>query len=210
MKLRALLLSFAALSAAGVFVATPAIASTVVYNQPYTTDNSYTSDLTPQAAADNFTLPTTAQANGVTWDGTYFSSQPGGFYISFYTDNSGAPGTLLATDFINNASISATPDTVFGYQIYSYSANIPTLTFTGGTEYWISITGNTNNNWMWSTGSGGDNTFYSAMGGSPTTGSDLAFGLIKTTPEPSTLALAATGMICMFFFMRRRTAAAQL
>jgi hypothetical protein len=99
------------------------------------------------------------------------------FTISFYNDNGGVPGTLIASysSFITGVS---TGEILFEKEAYSYTYNLPVgLTFNPGD--WVSVVAeNTGGLWYWLTASPGDGCSYNDLLGTVCDFGDLAFCLI--------------------------------
>ncbi|HWY88990.1 MAG TPA: hypothetical protein VNX28_19910 [Gemmataceae bacterium] len=158
---------------------------------------------------DNFTLGTTSTVRNVSWVGgflpTIVNNTITSFTLTFYSDNSGAPGTALTTNTISgNANQSFVGRDALQDYVYSYSANLPTpFVATSGTHYWLSVVANLNAGgtfqWGWENSGGasdpGDGVGYqSLLGAMPTPiTSDSAFTLsdVAAVPEPSTLVMAS-------------------
>ncbi len=204
------------------------VASTVVYSQPYNTDNAYVSDLIPQLMADDFVLPMAYDITDVHWwgaysTGTYPLPPSDDFTIAFHTDDGGG---FPSADPLAGASYAAgdvgrsdTGDTISGDAIYAYSYDLPApLSLAGGTTYYISIYNATpDSNWLWETGDGpNDLVWYRS---SPTedwiivsgSGDDLAFELTVANgeviiPEPVTSTLFVGSVLLGLGRLRRRRA----
>lgn len=178
----------------------------------YTADTSFP---TSTQIADEFSL--TAGNNtigGIHWWGACVfggvTCPAGNFTLYFYNDSgSNSPGTPIAAYSVGNAHQTATGSIVAGlYDEYSYSASIPDLVLTPGTQYWLGISNTTADNaWMWeTTAPAGANDVWSYCTtctsswyslATDATG-DAAFNLTgpatKTVPEPLTLSLIGAGL----------------
>ncbi len=182
------------------------LSSDVAFSQP---DSSLTnlggltsiSPSTPNApvtAYDNFTLASASSITGIQWmgfqalAGQQCPSSPcipaaiAQFQINFYSDASGSPGTLLASNTIsgnaNQTQIgTGTYSTETGLPVYSYSANLSSpFAAQSDTTYWVSIvpTQPFPPYWAWLVGTGGDGTSAQSFNGSTTLQPlDLAFSL---------------------------------
>ncbi len=175
----------------------------------------------PAAVAMNFTLA--SGSNVVTganwWGGCYPSVTCGSapvFQLSFYTDSSGAPGTLLDTYNVGAADQTATGALIgSGWDEYAYSASFAPLALTPGTQFWFSISETAAE----PSGTWGTETTSTAPPGSqmdtigifsPTSWTpspeNLAFNLTSqagSVPEPTTLLLLGLGLAGLSFVRRR-------
>ena len=125
----------------------------------------------------------------------------GSFTLNFYSDSGSGPGALIVSDLVGNANQTTTGKTIAarGQTEYSYSATIPNLTLTPGTQYWLGISDSTavTSVWGWETTAETIGDAYQYCAG-PCASSDivgwnartneLAFYLIGV-PEPGTLTL---------------------
>jgi MYXO-CTERM domain-containing protein len=188
-------------------------------------------------AYDNFRLSSAASITGVNWQGGYFGPPIQGpitaFTLTFWSDNSGQPGTPLLSEKIpsnaNETFVGTEPSTGAGGQdlVFNYSTNLPTaFDALANTNYWLSIVPdlvfdqNPNpafGQWGWHTGIGGDGTsmqdfFNFGTGGFDrfTNPNDLAFTLTGTVtpaavPEPASLAVwGLLGLGALGYYRLRR------
>ena len=168
-------------------------------------------------AAEPFTLAAGSNTiGGVNWWGACSSGDntcpTGDFTVSFLTNNSGQPGSLVASFGVGNAGQTATGNTIFGSDEYAYSAAISALTLTAGTEYWLDISDSTTSDvvWGWETTAGANGSHQQLLDGTWTTQPDnLAFQLTSGTavPEPGSLALLCSALTGLGLIRRKRKSA---
>ena len=167
-------------------VAATSHADPTVFSQPASTPDTYDTwasfsylGTAVGRTYDNFTLTATTNITALQWEGNYVDTTGPGpnpaaadtttFEISFWSDNAGQPGSVLATETIALAATAPTSlGTVpFGFDagtaqipLVSYSAVLPTpFVATAGQTYWISILSNSTMQqpeWGWYSGTGGD------------------------------------------------------
>jgi PEP-CTERM motif len=174
-------------------------------------------------AFENFTLTSGATVTNVAWSG-FLNPSFGtidGFTINFYADNfnnDGAPGsigTLLASTTITGdagQTANAVPNKgAFG--VFNFDSAITPFVVDANTTYWISIVADPDQgsaDYRWAFSDQGDGSFNSFDGTDVTSigpGVNLAFALSNaSTPEPSSLTMAGTGILALAGFARRRFA----
>jgi len=166
---------------------------------------------------DNFTLGTSSTVANVAWTGGFLpgadTTNITSFTLTFYNDNAGQPGSILATrTILGNAGQTFAGNDLLQDNVYNFNANVSTPTFLAGTQYWLSIVANRDSGGLyqygWENSSVGDGVGYQTLFG--TTGpitSDSAFTLsdVAAVPEPSTLVMASMlfGMIGVFSTYKR-------
>jgi PEP-CTERM motif len=173
-------------------------------------------------AADEFTLAAGSNVvSDVHWwggcvtnDGGTLTSgtncPTGDFTLHIYSDSgSNSPGTLLAAYNVGNANQTLTGLSIAargGIPEYHYSADIPALTLTPGTEYWLGISNSTTTDVVWGwevTVQGTGDAFQFGDGVWNSRANELAFNLTGGVPEPGTLAVFAAGAIGLGRLRRR-------
>jgi len=144
-------------------------------------DSHHLTDGNGGQVADEFTLTENATVNTVTWRGAYTPDHSGtpptlplDFNVLFYADDSGLPDetNILSDTVISFASLDQITDTginVFGSRdVFEFSTTIDGITFEGGTTYWFSVVGHTENDeddsFWWSRRNDGGVAAHSANG----------------------------------------------
>jgi hypothetical protein len=191
----------------GILAASGAKAQSVLYSQPF--DSGNRSDFSPYwACYDDFTLSGGGTVNKVDWSGLDLGGVTG-FTISFWSDNSGTPGTSLASDSITGLAgetFSGQYGIVKTQPIYNYSATLASsFSVAPGTGYYISITAN-DGDWCWETSGVGNHGALQVNSVASVSINDagLAFTLEgSTVPEPGAIALGLFGASA-FLFRRRK------
>lgn len=188
--------------------ATNGIAQSVLYAQPYNESFYYQDTTTTTTVFDDFILAGGASIDQVDWSGVDISGVSG-FVISFWSDNSGMPGTMLASDdIVGLAGQTFTESFINGEIIWDYSAPLTTsFSAAPGTEYFLSIVANSVGIWGWETSGVGNSgaVAYTPIYSDPYYGlnANLAFTLEGTTvPEPDIITLCLLGGLGLPF--RRR------
>lgn len=186
-------------STLGMLTSTHAIAQSVLYAQPYNESFYYQDTTTTTSVFDDFSLAGGASIDQVDWSGVDISGVSG-FVISFWSDNSGMPGTMLASDnIVGLAGQTFTESFINGEIIWDYSAPLTTsFSAAPGTEYFLSIVANSVAIWGWETSGVGNSgaVAYTPIFLDPYYGlnANLAFTLEGTTvAEPSTIMLCLLG-----------------
>ena len=142
------------------------------------------------------------------------SCPTGNFKLFIYSDASGSPGAQLHEYNVGGANQAFVTTGVNGYSEYSYSASIPALTLTAGTQYWLGIQDQTTSDfvWGWDTTSnapdGLENEASFGAGSWTPFNADLAFNLTSAStsavPEPFTLSLFGAGVVGAAALRRRK------
>jgi hypothetical protein len=193
----------------GILAASSARAQSVLASQPYANGN-YTSS-GPYTVYDDFSLAGGGSVTTVNWSGLDEGGLTG-FTVSFWSDNGGLPGTLLTSDDIAG-SAGETFSGSYDHEprpIYNYSATLASpFSAARGTEYFLSIAGDTgiNGNWCWEISGVGNSGIlqYEAGFYNPIYWDNgMALTLEgNAVPEPGTIALGLFGASA-FLFRRRK------
>lgn len=204
------------------FTFAPAHAA-VIYSQPADGVNGYLSTVASNVAFfDDFTFADDATITDVHWDGGFDfcceDTQIASFAVTFLTDDSGQPGSAVASEtFIGNAGQTNPHPCTF--TCFEYSVDLTNAFLANaGQRYWLSIVANTGSSdtspdWFWSTGDGPNQSAWGGLEGERSAEGtlDLAFDLTGSTgdtgtgavPEPVTLALLGVGLAGIGFSRRR-------
>jgi hypothetical protein len=156
---------------------------------------------------DDFTLATGATLTGITFDGGYYNGTPGGvtaFAVAIYADDSGAPGTALATGTFSGSA----GETAIDGSVNAYAISFNPTSFAAGT-YWLSVVPDLGfpPQWGWATSSQGTNNGYQCFFGTcDSVDFNFAFSVEGSVPEPSSWALMIAGFGMTGFALRRRQA----
>ena len=174
------------------------------YNGAYASQNDTNGSGLFSQVWDNFTLAKAYSLREVAWIGSYFNPNVQGtitgFTVQLWSDSSGAPGNLLASYFTaSNAGESFLGYDNVGDPTFLYNLTLATPTaLAAGTQYWLSVYPDLGfpPQWGWETSTGGDLSSYQCFLGSCFyNGTDVAFALYGTVPEPGTLIMMATGIV---------------
>jgi hypothetical protein len=183
---------------------------------------------------DNFLLALSTTVTEVSWQGSYFNSDPNaspsapsanstGFVVGFYADSAGTPGGLLQQQTFSPAQAN---ETLFGTQaagggfslplsIYTYSVVLaPSFAALGGTPYWLSIyalspfPSATEAQWGWNGSNSGDG-FSTQYQNGPTVVREIdrtfaLEGITAQVPEPASLLLLGSGLAALVARLRGR------
>jgi hypothetical protein len=220
-----------------VLLAAPAFASPIVYQQPAqapitsvrtSQDQSGLSGIEFQVW-DSFSLATSTLIDAVDWQGGYINTltdqsqfpaaNSTGFFVGFYSDAAGTPGSLLASQTFTPLGANETHNSnqmvtfasgTFAVSVYDYAATLSSAFLaTGGTNYWLSIyafsplASPTQAQWGWNGGTGGNGVSTQAIAGviGAPTAPDRTFALHGTAttaapiPEPATMLLFGSGLV---------------
>jgi hypothetical protein len=161
----------------------------------------------PESVAASFTGASTFILTNAAVEVLALPGQDPTFNAAIYTDNSGLPGTIITSIGSNLVAPSSSGEV---------SVSTPSVTLTGGTQYWLVLTpaeANTGVSW------GDTATVTSGLSHTADTTGTSGWGfsasepvefeidgaIVPAIPEPSTLLLALPALGA-FFFARRRSA----
>jgi len=159
-----------------------ATAGTILFNQAPQYPGVYNAAVSQDQASgaqyqtyDDFSLLSGGTISQITWQGFYWNRYNSGanppapntnsFQIGFFQNNLGVPGNLIAGPIL----LTSVKSSIVGLsnfngstvQIRNYSANLQTsFTAIAGTTYWLSIVSFASGmppEWLWTSGSGGNN-----------------------------------------------------
>jgi hypothetical protein len=175
------------------------------------------SDVAIARTYDNFSLTSDGNIGAVAWEGIYINDSDGGqnpspadadsFEISFWSNDNGSPGSLLATTTIALPDTNQTSEGDTSFQlasgtvdvpVYSYAAVLPVpFAAAAGRKYWISIVADTRSpepSWSWKSATGDSGSCVQDYGSSRyTREGNRAFALFsRPVPTATVVATVAT------------------
>lgn len=191
------------------------------------TGNAYSSQNDPGSFGlfaqvyDNFQISGSGQynLNSVHFYAEYFNSGKTGdldsITVNLYSDplQGPPPQNPMDTITVPFASVHETLVGNFGgFDVYSYSIDLPSWAVDAGTTYWLDVYANLTfpPQWGWSSGTGGDGvSLQDFFGARSQLAADMAFGLDGTSgqggvPEPGTLVMLGTGVLGVAGAIRRK------
>jgi hypothetical protein len=203
--------------AVGAAPAALAAGATMLYSQPFDgTGNGWasqndTADLGNFVTVyDNFSLGTSSNINSVEFTGEYFNPPSQGpitaWTVTFWSDNAGQPGSSLYSQNISGTGNETFLGNFGDYPTYTYQLAV-NFNAAAGTTYWVSVVPDLvfPPQWAWSTGTGGDGISYQDSFGSRSQNpDDLAFTLVGTVPEPSSIAIITASLLSLGVMGRSR------
>lgn len=174
--------------------------------------NAYLSDDDrPLSQFDDFSSATATSVDRIRWTGAYaFQNTPPAnddFRVEIrQARNNGNPGAVLYSHTIGNANRVDSGVDIFGFDVFSYEADIPEFSLTAGTTYWLGVINNTTgefDNWYWGTQTGG-NSRGTSNGSSYTAFNQRHDFTLVQTPEPSSAAVTLLTLGWLTFRRKRR------
>jgi hypothetical protein len=156
-----------------------------------------------------FTVASTSTLSSVDVSVMYGGSGADSFVISLVTDNSDSPGSTVLEDWTFTAPLSTSP-------AVTSLVSLATPTLTGGTQYWLIASGNTDALGQWDVVSTDPSFFGVTRAFSSDAGADwsvipgypMAFDILggsSTVPEPGTwgMLLVGGGLLCKWLMGHR-------
>jgi hypothetical protein len=194
--------------------------ATVLFSQSPANTSAWTSETSNGSNGfnqvwDNFTLGSQVTVTNVAWTGWILPDFGiiNGFTIGFYADAVDGPdhfpGALIYSAAISGFANETRVGAHNAYGIFDFNAPV-VFTANANTQYWISIVADPQSaTFGWANSNGGDSSFFEddQNGTVGPVATDVAFTLSNaSTPEPSSFALAGTGMLALGGMVRRRVA----
>ncbi len=213
------------LSILGITTGNSAFAATIFDNGTPDLETAWLSDFAQvEQKADDFTLSVGNNTiSNIQWWGVYVGmegfdntpTEPDDFTVRIFEDAEGSPSVNPLMEMnLGDVGRVATGDKLYEFfDIFEYQVNIPQLTLTPNTTYWLSIVNNTiadpDDDWYWLTSAAAQGNSYYRFDDSESwselnqfdseLGGDLAFQLSNDSaqvPEPaSVLGLLALGTL---------------
>jgi hypothetical protein len=156
-------------------------------------------------AADNFQLAAPASIADVAWWGKPLAGGDN-FTFTFYADNRGLPGSVLATTGGGPLTITPIPGLGLPADLFATTLNTP-FQAQAGITYWLSIfDAGPTASWRWEESVGGSYTVTAAPPGNAWGSVDqnnLAFSL-ASVPEPASLTLFSASALSLLWYRRRQ------
>jgi hypothetical protein len=163
-----------------------------------------------QELADDFVLnAANTMINGISWSGSYYSTNTptafDSFTFNFYTaDLPALP--FLSIDVGSNVTRvdSGIDQALFGLDIYNFAATFDQIAFAPDVTYYLSIVNNTagaDDDWLWEQSRSAGNAQFRSNPLEPwiRANSDFAFALeLNSVPLPSSMALVILGLLPLF------------
>jgi hypothetical protein len=183
--------------------------------------NTITGDLmTAYIEANSFSLPSGATISGVNFETLIMQPQTFQSTVTYflYADNSGSPGTQLATGNVAVDTADLGPALLVNFEAFGIDFSLATpFSAAAGTTYWLGLydgpitTTNGNAYWAVSTGGQGAGMFLVSPYTGPwdSTGQapfyfQLTSAASASTPEPASTALMSAGLAMMLTRVGRK------
>lgn len=181
-------------------------------------------------AFENFEVDRNASVGVVSWRGTYFDTSGGGlaggvpnttaWNIEFWNGDASGPNSMLyqatvSPDAVDRRAVGTGDFGAGPFTVYDLVVDLATdFDVLAGEDYWISIVsiaGSFNPFFSWTNAEGDGSTYQQLLSSAGVVastfvrGGDRAFALSDhTVPEPTSVALAAVGLLAAGLARRRR------
>jgi hypothetical protein len=206
----------AILAALGVVASAAPAAATVLFDQPLdnsSADGGAFSNDPNQLVADSFSLSSNGQVDSVSWYGAAYNGQPfSDFEVQFRADDSGAPGTLLASSQGAATAVDQGVVDPYGDELFQFSRAIPTFNAAAGVTYWFTVADLGPSNFVWATSSAACCSYFTRAGawvsnsgfGEDAQALTLFGAATGGVPEPAAWSLMILGFGGLGAMLRRR------